>query len=164
MAINRCNKGLELSAKLIGFESVSKSVNVFYDEINQHVFVVTNRCADGVVVKAMDQMIAQFRLEDRGDVLSIKFSPVCDVLALQRTPNTVEFINFTNGQPNSHYFQTSKTKNCKVLGFIWTNTYEMVFITDNGIEFYQILSEKHAVKCLKTFTLSVECLRPLSYW
>ena len=61
MAINRCNKGLELSAKLIGFESVSKSVNVFYDEINQHVFVVTNRCADGVVVKAMDEMIAQFR-------------------------------------------------------------------------------------------------------
>ena len=48
------------------------------------------------------------RLEERGDVLSIKFSPASDVLALQRSPNGVEFINFTNGQPNSHYFPTSK--------------------------------------------------------
>ncbi|XP_054153556.1 regulator of MON1-CCZ1 complex-like [Oppia nitens] len=152
---SRSDRLLELSAKYVRFESVSKSVNVFYDEANQHVFVVNNRCADGVIVDSVDQTIAKFKLEDRGDVLSIKFSPATDVLAIQRSANTVEFINFANGQPSDHYSQPSRSKNGKVLGFVWTNTYEMVYITDNSIELYQVVPEKRIVKCLKTFAITV---------
>lgn len=31
-----------------------------------------------------------------------------------------------------------QTKNANVLGFCWTNWNEIVFITDQGIEFYQV--------------------------
>ena len=29
-------------------------------------------------------------------------------------------------------------KSTEILGFVWTNVNEIVFITDNGIEFYQV--------------------------
>lgn len=32
-----------------------------------------------------------------------------------------------------------QTKNANVLGFCWTNWNEIVFITDQGIEFYQVI-------------------------
>jgi hypothetical protein len=42
------------------------------------------------------------------------------------------------------------------MGFIWTNTHEIVYVTDSGIEFYQILTDRKLVKCLKTFNISVD--------
>lgn len=33
-------------------------------------------------------------------------------------------------------------KNANVLGFCWTNWNEIVFITDQGIEFYQVIQHR----------------------
>ena len=61
MSNNRNNKLLELSQKCIRFEAVSKNVNVFYDESNRQIFVVLNRCADGVTVRGPDDSLIKFK-------------------------------------------------------------------------------------------------------
>ncbi|PIO15120.1 hypothetical protein AB205_0134180, partial [Aquarana catesbeiana] len=48
-----------------------------------------------------------------------------------------------------------KTKNAKILGFCWTSATEIVFITDQGIEFYQVLAEKRTLKLLKSQSINV---------
>ena len=44
----------------------------------------------------------------------------------------------------------------KILGFLWTNTYELVIVSDSGVEFYQVIPEKKCLKCLKSFNLTVD--------
>lgn len=44
----------------------------------------------------------------------------------------------------------------KILGFFWTNSNEIVIVSDSGIEFLQIIPEKKNVKSLKSFSLSVD--------
>lgn len=44
-----------------------------------------------------------------------------------------------------------QTKNANVLGFCWTNWNEIVFITDQGIEFYQVILT--SVTCLHLWGL-----------
>lgn len=112
----------------------------------------------GVVVKGPDDKNEplNFRMEDHGPVLSIKFSLDHKVLAVQRTNNSVEFINF-NGlvMVNSEYSQTCK-KNSNILGFVWSNTNEVAFITDHGIELYMVIPEKKSLKHLKTTSATVQ--------
>uniref|UniRef100_A0AC11CTG7 Uncharacterized protein n=1 Tax=Ovis aries TaxID=9940 RepID=A0AC11CTG7_SHEEP len=47
------------------------------------------------------------------------------------------------------------TKNANILGFCWTSSTEIVFITDQGIEFYQVLPEKRNLKLLKSHNINV---------
>lgn len=42
------------------------------------------------------------------------------------------------------------------MGFFWTSSTEIIIVTDNGVEFYQINMEKKTLKLLKSFSLSVE--------
>ncbi|CAH1776277.1 unnamed protein product, partial [Owenia fusiformis] len=94
-------------------------------------------------------------MEDRGSVISIKFSYDMKVLAVQRSQKSVEFVNFTNGNIDTmEYSQTCKGKSTRIIGFNWTNINEVVFITDHGIEFYQVVPEKRSLKSLKTFSVS----------
>nr|XP_046148830.1 regulator of MON1-CCZ1 complex isoform X2 [Oncorhynchus gorbuscha] len=46
-------------------------------------------------------------------------------------------------------------KNASILGFCWTNWNEIVFITDQGIEFYQVLPDKRSLKLLKSQSINV---------
>nr|XP_025129316.1 regulator of MON1-CCZ1 complex isoform X5 [Bubalus bubalis] len=75
-------------------------------------------------------------MEDKGEVKCIKFSLENKILAVQRTSKTV-------------------TKNANILGFCWTSSTEIVFITDQGIEFYQVLPEKRNLKLLKSQNINV---------
>lgn len=49
-----------------------------------------------------------YRLEDKGKIESIKFSPDLRVLAIQRSQSTVEFINFIEGIDVLEYSQACK--------------------------------------------------------
>lgn len=105
---------LNLSSNPIRFEPVSKVTNVFYDDANQQVsqffkilggflmivrvttclilqvFAVRSGGATGVVCKGQkDNLNCTFRMEDKGAVLSIKFSPDQKVLAVQRSAHSV---------------------------------------------------------------------------
>ncbi|KAK7791013.1 hypothetical protein R5R35_007906 [Gryllus longicercus] len=147
---------LELSANPIRFEAVSKVVNVFFDDSNKQVFAVRSGGVTGVIVQGpTEQTTRSFRMEDKGPVISIKFSPDQQVLALQRTKTSVEFVNFLGEMESFEYSQSCKGKNTVILGFVWTHSNEIVFVTDHGIELYQVQPEKHSLKALKSYSMSV---------
>ncbi|XP_027017910.2 regulator of MON1-CCZ1 complex [Tachysurus fulvidraco] len=147
---------LELSDNPVQFESASSVNNVFFDEANKQVFAVRSGGATGVVVKGPeDKNSIAFRMDDKGEVKCIKFSLGNKILAVQRTPKTVDFMNFIPDLPHLEFSHECKTKNSNILGFCWTSWNEIVFITDQGIEFYQVLPEKRSVKILKSQSINV---------
>lgn len=97
-----------------------------------------------------------FRLSEKKPILSIKFSPVYDILSLQRCENIIEFIIFKNSSPCDIFSHAIKNKKSRILGFFWTNPHEIVIITESGLEFYQVMVEKKSLKFLKSFSLTVE--------
>uniref|UniRef100_A0A8D0DE20 Regulator of MON1-CCZ1 n=1 Tax=Sander lucioperca TaxID=283035 RepID=A0A8D0DE20_SANLU len=128
---------LELCENPVQFEHASSVNNVFFDEANKQVFAVRSGGATGVVVKGPDDKSSvAFRMDDKGEVKCIKFSIGNKILAVQRTLKSV-------------------TKNASVLGFCWTNWNEIVFITDQGIEFYQVFPDKRSLKLLKSQSINV---------
>lgn len=147
---------LELCENPVQFENASSVNNVFFDEANKQVFAVRSGGATGVVVKGPDDKSSvAFRMDDKGEVKCIKFSIGNKILAVQRTPKSVDFINFMPDYPHLEFSQECKTKNATVLGFCWINWNEIVFITDQGIEYYQVLPEKRSVKLLKSQSINV---------
>lgn len=96
-------------------------------------------------------------MEDKGPIISIKFSLDQRVLAIQRNNDgqsaTVEFVNFKDLAPtNIEYSHTCKWKNAKILGFVWPKANEIAFITDHGIELLQVFPEKKQLKTLKSIS------------
>nr|XP_028593007.1 regulator of MON1-CCZ1 complex [Podarcis muralis] len=147
---------LALCARPVHFEKASPVNCVFFDEANKQVFAVRSGGATGVVVKGLeDRNPISFRMEDKGEVKCIKFSLGNKILAVQRTSKNVDFLNFIPDFPQIEYTQECKTKNANILGFCWTGSAEIVFITDQGIEFYQVLPEKRTLKLLKSQNINV---------
>jgi len=52
------------------------------------------------------------------------------------------------------YSQAAKAKNCIVLGFIWTSSTEVVYVTDLGIEIYTVYSERRTVKYMRNCSVA----------
>ncbi|KAM8967562.1 regulator of MON1-CCZ1 complex [Pelodytes ibericus] len=147
---------LELSDRPVMFEKATNVNSVFFDEANKQVFAVRSGGATGVVVKGPeDRSPISFRMEDKGEVKCIKFSLGNRILAVQRTVKTVDFINLIQDYSQLEYSQECKTRNAQLLGFCWTGSTEIVFITDQGIEFYQVLPEKRTIKLLKSQNINV---------
>ncbi|NXS44283.1 RMC1 protein, partial [Balaeniceps rex] len=147
---------LALCARPVHFEKANPINCVFFDEANKQVFAVRSGGATGVVVKGLeDRNPISFRMEDKGEVKCIKFSLGNKILAVQRTLKSVDFLNFIPDSPQLEYTQECKTKNANILGFCWTSSTEIVFITDQGIEFYQVLPEKRSLKLLKNQSINV---------
>uniref|UniRef100_A0A3Q3F858 Regulator of MON1-CCZ1 n=1 Tax=Kryptolebias marmoratus TaxID=37003 RepID=A0A3Q3F858_KRYMA len=140
---------LELSENPVQFEHASSVNNVFFDEANKQVFAVRSGGATGVVVKGPDDKSSvAFRMDDKGEVKCIKFSIGNKILAVQRTAKTSSTSSLT-------IRTRSSTKNANVLGFCWTSWNEVIFITDQGIEFYQVFPDKRSLKLLKSQNINV---------
>ncbi|XP_061660503.1 regulator of MON1-CCZ1 complex [Syngnathoides biaculeatus] len=147
---------LELCDNLVQFENASSVNNVFFDEANKQVFAVRSGGATGVVVKGPDDKSSvAFRMEDKGEVKCIKFSIGNKILAVQRTSKSVDFINFIPDYPHTEFTHECKMRNANLLGFCWTNWNEIVFVSDQGVELYQVFPDKRAVKLLKSHSLNV---------
>ncbi|CAB1349762.1 unnamed protein product [Coregonus sp. 'balchen'] len=102
---------LELCENPVQFENASSVNNVFFDEANKQVFAVRSGGATGVVVKGPDDKSSvAFRMDDKGEVKCIKFSIGNKILAVQRTPKSVDFISFIPDYPHLECSQE-----CKVL-------------------------------------------------
>ncbi|KAL0871584.1 hypothetical protein ABMA27_004116 [Loxostege sticticalis] len=142
------------------FDADSPVTNVFFDDTNGQVFTVRSGGVTGVTVNGMnDSKSTSFRMEDRGPIISIKFSPDHKVLAIQRNNEnqnaTIEFVNFENLIPTKvEYSHTCKWKNAKILGFVWPKANEIAFVTDHGIELLQVVAEKKQLKSLKSISFS----------
>jgi len=144
---------LELS-RPVQFEPVGQVTTVFFDDKNQQVFSVRSGGATGVVIKSPHHTnVITYRIEDHGPIISIKLSPNLSVLSVQRSKQSVEFLNVTNLE--SEYSQPVRAKNAIILGFFWTSNTELVFITDHGAEVYNISQEKKTCKYLRSSAVSV---------
>ena len=113
------------------------------------VFAVRSGGVTGVLVKGPNQNLS-FRMEDKGPVISIKFSPDMNILAVQHNNSSVEFINYSPvaGLDNIEYSQSCKGKNATILGFVWTHGNEILFVTDYGVELFQVKKKKDLNKYL----------------
>lgn len=149
---------LELSENPLRFEAGNQLTNVFFDESNKHVFVVRSGGVLGVVVKTLNECSSlqalNFRMEDRGDVLSIKFSLDFKILAVHRN-NFIEFMTF-NGNTLESEFSHSCQKNSQILGFLWTFHNELAFVTDHGVELFKVIPEKKTLKSLKVLSVPIQ--------
>ncbi|XP_043465595.1 regulator of MON1-CCZ1 complex [Leptopilina heterotoma] len=146
---------LQLSSDPIKFESVSCLTNVFFDDSKQQVFAIRSGGVTGVLIKGPDENIS-FRMEDKGPIISIKFSPDMNILAIQRSTSSVEFVNYSPSAvlDGVEYSQSCK-KNASILGFVWTYGNEILFVTDHGVELFLVVPEKRCIKTLKSLSLSV---------
>ncbi|OXU25511.1 hypothetical protein TSAR_009329 [Trichomalopsis sarcophagae] len=147
---------LELSPEPVKFEPVNDVTDVFFDDSKQQVFAIRSGGVTGVLVKGPEHNI-NFRMDDKGPVISIKFSPDMNILAIQRSVTSVEFINYNSGNSLDvvEYSQSCKGKNATILGFVWTHGNEILFVTDHGVELFQVIPEKRCVKALKSLSLQV---------
>ncbi|KAL7059454.1 hypothetical protein AAHC03_013072 [Spirometra sp. Aus1] len=112
------------------FEPISSLNSVFFDPANNQVFTLRARGALGVNVKTL------------GTTQSMNFR-------LQRKNNSVDFINFDGGCADStEYSQTCKNSS-QLLGFVWTRDRELVCVTADGFELYQVNPVKRLASLLK---------------
>lgn len=111
----------------------------------------------GVVVKGPNENTKpiNFRMEDHGPVISIKFSLDQKILAVQRTTTSVEFMNFNGTTVETEYSQQCK-KNSAIVGFVWSQNNEVAFMTDHSVELYLVIPEKRSLKHLKTLSVTIQ--------
>jgi hypothetical protein len=145
-----------LSQSPLRFEPVGRSNSVFFDEANKEVFSVSSGNNE-VLVKSLDpRRNAAIRIPNKGPVASIKFSLDRKTLAIQRSPQIVDFVNLEKKIDAVDYSQQCKGKVTQIIGFQWTGSNEIVFITTQGIELYQVFPERQMLKCLKTYSVIVK--------
>ncbi|KAL1449957.1 hypothetical protein WDU94_002424 [Cyamophila willieti] len=138
------------------FKPTAPTTNVFFDNTNGQIFSVELGDETKISVKGKtDEDSFEFKIKDKGIVKSIKFSPNNHVLALQRSRNSIEFITMINQMPNSvEIVQHSKGKNNKIYGFEWVNNKEIVFITEQSVEIYDIDVKNMYVKLIKSLSIN----------
>ncbi|XP_055335679.1 regulator of MON1-CCZ1 complex-like [Paramacrobiotus metropolitanus] len=150
---------LRLSAKFVHFDPVTKGTSVFFDDIQCQIFVVRDNGSAGVRVHSpIASRNFEFAIENKGTILSIKFSPDFRVLAVQRSNKSVEFLNFSENRQIDlvEYSQVCRARSAKILGFCWVSASEIVLITDTqGLESYAIRPEKKSLRSLKNYSVSV---------
>ena len=122
------------------FEDGTKVLFTFHLIFTVQVFSVRSGGATGILCRGFeDAKCSTFRLEDQGSIVTIKLAPDQSVLAVQRSgSNSVQFVNVektgSNGilEESKQYVQMCKSKTANFLGFSWTSSFEIVFITDQG--------------------------------
>lgn len=105
-----------------------------------------------VQVKGLNKAYdTRFSLQDKGNVISLKFSPTHRILAIQRSTKSIDFMNFFEGGSVEEYSQSCKGRTTNIIGFCWTSANDIVFVTNLGIEFYQVQAEKNSLKFIKHY-------------
>ena len=149
---------LELVENPLTFPPVTDENNVFFDEGNKEVFSVSRVDSYNFVQvkKAGDTSKLEFKVLDKGYVISIKFSPNHKILAIQRSLKNIDLMNFENGEVvGNEYSQSCKGRSTQIVGFVWTSSNDLAVVTNQGIEFYQIQPDRFSVKMIKSFSVNV---------
>ncbi|EDV23201.1 uncharacterized protein TRIADDRAFT_58243 [Trichoplax adhaerens] len=153
---------LYLSSNPIRFTPVNQHTNVFFDEANGEVFTLDRKGGEEddsalVVVKSLHgKNEVQFRLEHGSQIKSIKFSPNRNILSVLRSSKMVTFINCRNFNfEDIEYRQTCKSQRAEITSFHWTSNTEVVFITNQSVEYYQVNPDRNVVKLLKLYSINV---------
>jgi len=147
---------IELSDPL-SFDPVGPVTSVFYDIKNQQVFSVRSGGATGIVIKSPGKPQKTLVLEDKGPILSIKFSTDQKLLSIQRSKSSLDIHNMdSSGQVDpGHYSLSPKNKNSLMAGYFWNTGDELVTISDTGIDLYVVISAKKLVKYVRSSSTTV---------
>uniref|UniRef100_A0A914X7K6 Mic1 domain-containing protein n=1 Tax=Plectus sambesii TaxID=2011161 RepID=A0A914X7K6_9BILA len=150
---------LELSSEAVTFEASNSLSEIFFDDVNQKICTVRGNGAIGVVARGPSPRdIITFRLKDNGKIKSMKLAPGCGTVAVQRETSRVDFATLKALGANvvpKEFSQSCKMRNATILGLEWISKVEVLFVTNQGIELYQVNSDKETVKLLKTYNLSI---------
>jgi len=147
---------LELSEP-VTFEPVGPVTSVFYDAKNKQIFSVRSGGATGIVVKSPNKQQKTFVLEDKGPILSIKFSGSQQILSIQRNPSSLDLHNFdSGGQIDAvEYTLVPKNKNGPIHSFLWTGPTELVTVSEVGIDIYSVVQGKKLIKYIRSSNTSI---------
>ena len=137
------------------FEPLSKVKNVFYDEVNNQILVLKSGGSEVVIRGPDDKLNVKVTVPHVGGVIqSIKFSPSQDVLGVLRHNKNIDFVSFKPGEHPKVCSHVSKGKQ-QIEQFYWTETNELVIITNSGFEYYAWLNEQFKLKLLKSHNIRV---------
>lgn len=146
---------LTLSPPLL-FDPVQpdQSTSLFYDESNRQVLVLKN---DGLLqVKSIDSgqiLSLKLPLRPLGDeVFSVKLSPDCHVVALQTSLRVLDLYNLENGLMD--YFQAPRSRG-NIIGFCWPSSDDLIVITDQGVELFQVFRRKKQLKLSRSYSFPI---------
>eukprot|EP01136_Pigoraptor_vietnamica_P006503 Opistho-1_new@39515 len=129
--------------------------DVCFDEINKQVFCVRehNHGSEVTVVSVSNSQPLTFLLKCKSPFMSMRFSLDQKILAIQRTPRTIDLINASD---NWEFSLECKAKvPASIIGFKWTFLNELCIVTSAGLELYTVNPEKHNAKLIKSYAQSV---------
>lgn len=133
------------------FDPVNSITNVFFDDYRQQIFIVKSA---SICVKSARENSFNFQLDSFNNIIAIKFSEGNNILAVQRNENSLELITFKNNQivPNTsiHY----ELKKMIIFGFIWTEASELIVVSSDNVEMFQVNPAKRSMKSLKALPAS----------
>lgn len=138
--------------KYLKFDPVSQITNVFFDDAKDQIFIVKS---SSVAVKSLsnENETISFLIES-SPLIAIKFNADNSVLAIQRSEDSVQLIGFANNQLLSNTQVHFESKKATIYGFFWSQPNEIVCVTADSIEIFQVNCAKKAMKSLKSLNVS----------
>lgn len=148
---------LSLSDNPLRFEPLRKMTSVFYDYESKEIFTIihSDEVMQIIVENTTTRKKTIYYVKHIRRVISLKFSPDQKILAIQHDSTSVDFITFHNGTQASSFTQSSKINNTEILGFIWVNGSEVLFVTKLSLELYQVEFGKRTLKYLKCVNMNI---------
>eukprot|EP01134_Creolimax_fragrantissima_P003080 CFRG3080T1 len=134
----------------------TESTTVYYDEGLQQVLVVrweSDSANVSLLTYSTDSVSLTFRIPHTASVSSIKLSTDLKLVAVQRTANMVEFFDPLNTS-KAICSILGRYTNTKVLGFYWLHERDMVLITENTVELYQLRTDGRSFMLMKYYVIS----------
>lgn len=148
-------------------EAPNQRVSVFFDECNREIVSLTSQIGakTKVTFQATDRSdFLELSLPVEKKALSVKLNPSRTVLAYHIEGSVIELINVSitvsaNGSrsyslDDKRYVQSARAKNCKLFGFIWVNSADLVMITDVSVEYYHVDANRQRLRFIKSYPSS----------
>ncbi|XP_065314738.1 regulator of MON1-CCZ1 complex-like isoform X2 [Gordionus sp. m RMFG-2023] len=128
---------------------------LYFDDNNQQLIIInTYNKFMYINIKSPNHEERNLKLLDKGRVISLKLSADLDILAIQRSKLSIEFINVYGFNENniilSDEYSQSK-KRAEILGFIWLSSRYICYVTLSGCEIYHVICKEKIVKFIRTF-------------
>lgn len=158
---------LILKQNHVTFEAPNHGNSVFFDECNCDIISLSKTSDSKTKVLFQSTKNAEryeFLLPVGSHVLSTKMNSSRSIIVYQVDRRSVEFFNVissnsttipgsttSNIDERKGYSQVTRTKNSKILGFIWVDSTNLVMITDLSVELYHIDASKNRSRFIKSF-------------
>ncbi|CAJ0939299.1 unnamed protein product, partial [Mesorhabditis belari] len=156
---------LTLGDESISFEASSSLSDNFYDNTNCKVCTVRGNGSMGVTFKGLKGDSCNLRIKDVGKIKIAKISPSGRVASVQRNENAVDFIVLESGDRENciEFTQVVSSRSGLIRQVEWITSNQIVFITNNGLELYDVNEEKRNSKLVKTLNVASDwstCYHP----